>query len=244
MTRDAPVRRLNARRLVACLCLAAGLIGCGSAIRTAAYPADWPARVAAAAAAACPDISGRYQGSDGEQALAFFLFGVADRASPDWAELVRVNERLLADPGDSVVTIGAPDPDHIDVVVAVRGMPIARQVLTRSRRSASSAEMWSGQPEKSFRCEPGAIVVAGAFVHDWEQYRLPDAEKRRRYPRPGGTEVGISRGYFDFAKAADGSLVMRQRLYHCYGSCSLDERWRRWPAVRSAASSLSSATLR
>jgi hypothetical protein len=65
-------------------------------------------------------------------------------------------------------------------------------------------------------------------VCDWEVYRLPIETKRLRYRRPGKNDVGTARGYFEFSRAADGSLVMRQRLYFSYACDGLDERWRRW----------------
>jgi hypothetical protein len=228
------VSRPNAQGMAWSLSLAAALTGCGGTIKQAGYPADWPARVATLAHAECPDLSGTYQAGDGERLLPFFLFGLADRTSTEWTDLVQVAERLLADPEGATVTVGHPDPDHIEVAVAQRGTPLARQVLTRSRRSATTAEVWFGQAERSFRCEPNAIVVVGSLVHDWDQYRLPAAEKKRRYPRPGGIAVGTSSGYFDFSKTTDGGLVMLQRLYHCYGECSLDHRWRRWEPARGA----------
>jgi len=115
------------------------------------------------------------------------------------------------------------------------GTHLAKQVLTRSHRSPVAAEVWFGQHEKSFRCEPDGIVLVGAYIHDWPEYRLPDAEKKRRYRRPGKNDVGTARGYFDFSKSTDGSLTMRQRLFFCLGCGGLDELWRRWETAPGAA---------
>ena len=220
-------RRRGTRLAVALLVLA----GCGGTIQRAAYPAEWAPRVAPAPGADCADIAGTYRPGAGPQPLPFFLFGITERGSPQWLRMVEAVEQVRADPGASTVTVGFPQADRMEVVVAVRGVPIATQRLTRLRRSATLAEAWLGQDERSFRCDPDAVVIVGGFIHDWDQYRLPDPEKKRRFPRPGGMEVGTSRGYFDFSKATDGRLVMQQRLYHCYGSCSLDRLWRQWEPV-------------
>ena len=214
--------------------LAIGLSGCGSPIKKAEYPSTWPSRETYSVIADCQDISGTYKANNGEQLLPFYLFGIPDTSSPDWANLVQINEQLMTEPDGATVTIGFPDSDHIEVVVAIHGAPIAKQVLTRSRQSADAAEVWFGQDDQSFRCEPDGIVVVGAYVFNWDAYRLPYEEKKRRYRRPGKNDVGTSRGYFDFSKATDGSLVMRQRLYFCLGCGNLDELWRRWEPVPDA----------
>ena len=218
---------------LACLfLLAVGLSGCGPPIKRAEYPSTWPLRVTNSARSDCLDISGRFMASNGEHPLPFFLFGIRDNDSLDWADLVKTNEQILAKPVGATVTIGFPDSDHMEVVVAIRETPMAKQVLTRSRQSESAA-VWFGQDEKSFRCEPDGIVVSGAYIHDWSQYRLPYEEKKRKY---GGGEididdVGTSWGYFRFSKAIDGSLVMRQEIFYCVDCGGLDQLWRRWEAV-------------
>jgi hypothetical protein len=221
------MNRLNCLPLAWLFLLAVGLSGCGNPIKIAEYPSTWPSRVTNSARLDCLDISGRYMASNGEHPLPFFLFGIPDTDSLDWANLVQINEQILAEPVGATVTIGFPDSDHIEVVVAMRGTPIAKQVLTRSRQS-TTASVWFGQDEKSFRCEPDGIVVVGAYIHDWSEYRLPFAEKKRRYRRPGKNDVGTSRGYFRFSRATDGSLVMRQGIFFCLGCGGLDELWRRW----------------
>lgn len=229
------MNRLNSFPLAWVFLLAIGLSGCGSPIKKAEYPSTWPSRVTSGMNTDCQDIAGIYKASNGEQLLPFFLFGIPDTTSPDWANLVRINEQIMAEPDGATVTIGSPDTDHIEVVVAKNGMPIAKQVLTRSRQPAGAAEVWFGQRDQSFRCEPDGTVMVGAYVSNWDAYRLPSEEKKRRYKRPGKNDVGTSRGYFDFSRATDGSLVMRQRLYFCLGCGGLDELWMRWPSVPSAA---------
>jgi hypothetical protein len=214
------------------LLLLTALFGCGGTIMKAEYPSTWPSRVTNGAQADCLDISGSYKAGNGDSLLPFFLYGIPDTTSLDWANLVQINEQILVEPDGATVTIGSPDSDHIEVMVAMHGTPIAKQVLTRSRQSAAAAEVWFGQREQSFRCEPDGIVIVGAYVFNWDAYRLPYEEKKRRYRRPGKNDVGTSRGYFDFSKATNGSLIMRQRLYFCLG-CSLDELWRRWEPVLS-----------
>ena len=216
------------------LLLLTALFGCGRTIMKAEYPSTWSSRVTNGAQADCPDISGIFKASNGDSLLPFFLYGIPDTTSLDWANLVQVNEQILAEPDGATVTIGSPpDSDHIEVVVAMHGTPIAKQVLTRSRQSATAAEVWFGQREQSFRCEPDGIVIVGAYVFNWDEYRLPYEEKKRRFRRPGKNDVGTARGYFDFSKATDGSLIMRERLYFCLGCRSLDELWRRWEPVLS-----------
>ena len=216
------------------LFLLTALFGCGGTIMKAEYPSTWSSRVTNGAQADCPDISGIFKASNGDSLLPFFLYGIPDTTSLDWANLVQVNEQILAEPDGATVTIGSPpDSDHIEVVVAMHGTPIAKQVLTRSRQSATAAEVWFGQREQSFRCEPDGIVIVGAYVFNWDEYRLPYEEKKRRFRRPGKNDVGTARGYFDFSKATDGSLIMRERLYFCLGCRSLDELWRRWEPVLS-----------
>jgi len=216
------------------LLLLTALFGCGRTIMKAEYPSTWPPRVTNGAQADCLDLSGIFKASNGDSLLPFFLYGIPDTTSLDWANLVQINEQIMVEPDGATVTIGSPDSDHIEVVVAMHGTPIAKQVLTRSRQSATAAEVWFGQREQSFRCEPDGIVIVGAYVFNWDEYRLPYEEKKRRFRRPGKNDVGTSRGYFDFSKTTDGSLIMRQRLYFCLGCRSLDELWRRWePALSS-----------
>lgn len=215
------------------LFLLTALFGCGGTIMKAEYPSTWPSRVTNGAQADCPDISGMFKASNSDSLLPFFLYGIPDTTSLDWANLVQVNEQILVEPDGATVTIGSPDSDHIEVEVAMHGTQIAKQVLTRSRQSATAAEVWFGQRDQSFRCEPDGIVIVGAYVFNWEEYRLPYEEKKRRFRRPGKNDVGTARGYFDFSKATDGSLIMRQRLYFCLGCKSLDELWRRWEPVLS-----------
>lgn len=83
------------------------------------------------------------------------------------------------------VTINQPDSKRIEVVVAVDGRAAARQVMTRSHQSASDAT-WLGQHSQSFRCEPNAVVLNSAYVHDWQVYKLPEEDKKRRYRRMHG----------------------------------------------------------
>jgi len=216
------------------LLLLTALFGCGRTIMKAEYPSTWPPRVTNGAQADCLDLSGIFKASNGDSLLPFFLYGIPDTTSLDWANLVQINEQIMVEPDGATVTIGSPDSDHIEVVVAMHGTPIAKQVLTRSRQSATAAEVWFGQREQSFRCEPDGIVIVGAYVFNWDEYRLPYEEMKRRFRRPGKNDVGTSRGYFDFSKTTDGSLIMRQRLYFCLGCRSLDELWRRWePALSS-----------
>lgn len=225
------MNRLNFLSLAWVFVLAIEFSGCGSTIKKAEYPSAWPPRVISGIKTECQDISGTYKANNGEQLLPFFLFGIPDTTSPDWANLVKINEQLMAESDGATVTIRSPDSDHIEVVVAKHGTPIAKQILMRSLQSADAAEVWFGQREQSFRCEPDGTVMVGAYVSDWEAYRLPSEEKIRRYRRPGKNDVGTSRGYFDFSKASDGSLIMRQRLYFCLGCGGLDELWMRWEAV-------------
>lgn len=227
------MNRLSYLPLALVFLLAIGLSGCGSPIKKAEYPSTWPPRATSGIETDCQDISGTYKANNGEQLLPFFLFGIPDTTSPDWANLVRINEQLMTEPDSATVTIESPDSDHIEVVVAKHGTPIARQILTRSHQSANAAEVWFGQHDQSFRCEPDGTVVVGAYVSNWGEYRLTSEEKKRRYRRPGKNDAGTSRGYFDFSKATDGSLVMRQRLYFCLGCGGLNELWMRWASVPS-----------
>jgi hypothetical protein len=229
------MNRLNSLPLAWVFLLAIGFSGCGGLIKKAEYPSTWPSRATSGIRTDCQDISGTYKASNGEQLLPFFLFGIPDTTSPDWANLVRINEQLMAESDGATVTIRSLDSDRIEVIVAKHGTPIANQVLTRSHQSADAAEVWFGQRDQSFRCEPKGTVIVGAYVHNWDAYRLPSEEKKRRYRRPGKNDVGTSRGYFDFSKATDGSLVMRQRLYFCLGCSGLDELWMRWASVPSTA---------
>ena len=212
------------------LWLLTALFGCGPPILKAAYPNTWPSRVTNGTQTDCLDISGSYKASNGDA----LLYGISDTTSLDWANLVQINEQILVEPDDATVTIGYSNSDHIEVVVAMHGTTLAKQVLTRSRLSADLAEVWFGQGDQSFRCDQDDVVIVGAYVFDWDAYRLPYEEKKRRYRRPGKNDVGTSRGYFDFSKASDGSLVMRQRLYFCIGCGTLDERWRQWEPVLSS----------
>ena len=207
------------------------LFGCGGTIMKAEYPSTWPSRVTNGAQAECLDISGSYKASSGDSLLPFFVYGIPDTTSLEWAHLVRINEQILVEPDGATVTIAFPDSDHIEAVVAMHGTPIAKQILTRSPQSVAAAEVWFGQDEQSFRCQPDGVVIVGAYVSNWDEYRLPYEEKKRRFRKPGKNDVGTSRGYFDFARATDGSLTMRQRLYFCLGCGTLDEVWRRWEPV-------------
>lgn len=197
------------------------------------YPGAWPARVEKAGNAECIDISGSYKAGDGDSLLPFFLFGVDDTSSHEWSDLVQINEQVLAAPDDSTVTVSFLDADRIEVVVAIRGTPIARQVLKRSHLSASAAEMWLGQGDQTFRCDADSIVTAGASVSDWVKFRLPYEERKRLYRRRDIRHAGTSYGYFDFSKALDGSLVMRERRFFCVDCGNLNYRWRRWEPVLS-----------
>jgi len=198
----------------------------------AEYPSTWPPRVTNGAQSDCLDISGTFKASNSDSLLPFFIFGTADTHSLDWANLIKINEQILVDPDGATVTIGSPDLDHIEVVVAMHGAPIAKKILTRLRRSLWAAKWFLGIDENSFLCERDSIVVVGAYVFNWDEYRLPNEVKKRHFRRFHPIDVGTSRGYFYFSKATDGSLVMRQSLYVCTGSCgSLDELWRRWEPI-------------
>lgn len=200
----------------------------------AEYPNSWPPRISYSSRADCIDISGTYKVSDSLPLLPFFLFGIVDEGSLDWANLVRIYERhLLADPDGATVTIGSPDSDHLQVVVAMRGMTVAKQVLTRSHQTERDIQ-WFGQHRQSFHCEPDGIVINSSYIHNWDIYNLPYEEKKRRYRRPHGGAVGppgVSEGYFYFSKTTNGSLVMRAHLYGCYDCSGLDEYWRQWEPV-------------
>lgn len=217
------------------LLLLTGVSGCGGTIRKAEYPATWPPRIMSNSIAGCLDISGTYKTSNGLPLLPFFVFGITDEASRDWGNLIKVyRERLLADPDDTTVTIGSPDSEHIEVIVAIHGVTVAKQLLTRSYQSEFSAAML-GQDNRSYRCEPDSIVINSAYIHDWDVYSLPGGEKNRRYRRMSGAvgPLGVSEGYFYFSKAINGSLVARMRLYGCYPCKSLDEYWQRWEPILS-----------
>ncbi len=84
------------------------------------------------------------------------------------------------DPDGATVTIKSPDSDHIDVIVNVHGMTIAKRELTRSHQSESAA-VWFGQHSQSFRCEPDGFVINSSYIHDWDIYNLPYEERKRRY---------------------------------------------------------------
>lgn len=202
-------------------------------MKRAEYPLAWPARVEKAENAACIDISGSYKAGNGDSLLPFFLFGINETSSHEWSELVQINEQILAEPDDSTVTIRFIDADRIEVAVAIRGTPVARQVLKRSNLSASVAEMWLGQDDQTFRCDPDSVVTAGAYVSDWVKFRLPYEERKRLYRPRDIRHAGTSHGYFDFSKAIDGSLVMRERRFFCVDCGNLNDRWRRWEAVLS-----------
>jgi hypothetical protein len=225
------VKAENARSLAWILLLATALAGCGARIKGTEYPVAWPARVEKAGNAECVDITGSYKAGTGDSLLPFFLFGINETSSREWSDLVQVNEQVLAAPDDSTVSIGLPDSDRMEVVVAVRGTPIARQFLQRSHLSASTAEMWLGQGDRTFRCNPDSIVTVGASVSDWTRFRLPYEERKRLYKRRDIRHAGTSHGYFDFSKAVDGSLVMRERRFFCVDCGKLDHRWRRWEPV-------------
>jgi hypothetical protein len=226
--------RIDSFPFVGLFLLAVGLSGCGS-ITKAEYPGTWPVRAANSARSDCLDISGKFLVGKSEPPLPFFLFGIPDTSSHDWVSLAQVGERLLADKEDATVTIESPDSDHIEVAVALRGSLMAKQLLTRSYRSALNAE-WFGQSDKSFRCDTDAVVIVGAYVCSWDQYLLTDEQKRDRYRRPGKNDVGTCRGRFRFAKTAEGSLVMLQRNYFCYACGGLDEVWRRWEPANDTVS--------
>lgn len=214
------------------LILSAALIGCSARIKRTEYPSAWPARVETKSEnAECIDISGSYKAGNGDSLLPFFLFGINETSSPEWVNLVQVNEQVLAAPDDSTVTVGFLDVDRIEVVVAIRGTPIARQILQRSHLSASTAEMWLGQGDKTFRCDPDSIVTVGASVSDWVRFRLPYEERKRLYRRRDIRHAGTSHGYFNFSRAVDGSLVMRERRFFCVDCDNLNHRWRRWEPV-------------
>jgi hypothetical protein len=155
------------------LLLLTGVSGCGFEKRKAAeYPTTWPSRITSISRADCLDISGTYKTTNRPPLLPFLLFGITNEASSDWANLIQVyKERLLADPDGTTVTIGSPDPEHIEVIVAIHGMPVAKQLLTRSYQSANILE-WFGQHKLSCRCEPDSVVTNSSFIHDWDVYSL------------------------------------------------------------------------
>jgi len=217
------------------LLLLSGVSGCGGGIRKAEYPATWPSRITSSLSAGCLDISGTYKTSNGLPLLPFFVFGITDEASLDWGNLIQVyKERLLADPDGTTVTIGAPDSEHIEVMVAIHGITVAKQLLTRSYQTEFTAK-WFGQHKRSFRCEPDSVVINSSYVHDWDVYSLPYEEKKRRYRRMFGAvgPLGVSEGYVYFSKTISGSLVARVSLYGCYPCNSLDEYWQRWEPILS-----------
>lgn len=205
--------------------LLTALLGCCSTIIKAEYPSTWPSRVKDGTQSDCLDISGSYKASNGDSLLPFFLYGIPDTHSLDWANLVEINEQILAKPYGGTVTIGSVDSDHIEVVVAINGTPIGKQILARSRKSTKD--------KQSFLCEPDSIVISGAYIFNWDEYRLPREEKKRVYRRPGKNDVGTSRGYYHFSKASNGNLVMLQKTYFCLGDCNLNEEWRQWEPTRS-----------
>lgn len=212
--------------------LAAGLSGCSSSPHLATLPSAGSYQQSAD----CRDISGTYRASGGGTLLPFFLFGVLDTASPEWAALVELTRQLRSQSDDAVVTIRSPGPDQLEVLVAVQGVPRAKQVLARSRASPAAAEWW-GQGERSFRCERDTLAIAGAQVVDWDEYLLPESEKKRRYRRPGTNDVGTARGVYRFSRAVDGSLVMQQQIHFCLGACetATDGRWEPVRGTRSGA---------
>lgn len=217
------------------LMLLTSLPGCGSTLRKEEYPVTWPSRMTSSSSAGCPDISGTYKTSKGLPLLPFFVFGITDEASLDWRNLIQLyKERLLIDPDDTTVTINSPDSEHIEVLVAINGITIKRQTLTRSYQSEFAAVMF-GQHKRSFRCEPDSVVINSSYIHDWDVYNLPDEEKKHRYRKMFGAvgPLGVSEGYFYFSKTINGSLVARVHLYGCYPCESLDEFWRRWPTILS-----------
>jgi hypothetical protein len=146
------------------LLLLTALFGCGGTIMKAEYPNTWPSRVKNGAQADCLNISGSYKAGNGDSLLPFFLYGIPDTTSLDWASLVQINEQILVEPNGATVTIGSSDSDHIEVVVAIHGTPIGKQALTRSRQSAAAAEVSFGQHQHSFRCEPDGIVILGTYI--------------------------------------------------------------------------------
>lgn len=228
-----PLRRKRAFSHAWILVLSTALFGCGASMKRAEYPGAWPARVEKAENAACIDISGRYKAGNGDSLLPFFLFGINETSSHEWSDLARINAQILAEPDDSTVTIRFLDVARIEVVVAIRGTPVARQVLKRSHLSASVAEMWLGQSDQTFRCDPDSVVTAGAYVSDWVKFRLSYEERKRLYRWRDIGHAGTSHGYFDFSKATDGSLVMRERRFFCVDCGNLNDLWRRWEPVLS-----------
>jgi len=215
--------------------LLTGVSGCGGAIRQAGYPATWPSRITPISGADCLDISGTYKATNRIPLLPFLLFGITDEASPDWANLIQAYKERLPDNLDgTTVTIASPDPEHIEVIVDIHGMPVAKQLLTRSYQSAKTA-YWFGQHNLSFRCEKDSVVMNSSFIHDWDVYSLPYGEKKHRYRRTFGAvgPLGVSEGYFYFSKTTTGSLVARVGLYGCYPCQSLDEYWLQWEPVLS-----------
>lgn len=217
------------------LLLLTGVSGCGGTHIKAEYPANWPSRITSSASAGCLDITGTYKASNGIPLLPFFLFGITDEASNDWDNLIQIyKERLLADPDDATVTIGYPDSEHIEVIVAIHGVTVAKQLLIRSYQSETAA-VWFGQQKRSFRCEPDSVVLNSSYIHDWEVYSLPNEEKKRRYRRMFGAvgPLGVSEGYFYFSKSVKGSLVARVSLYGCYPCENLDDYWQGWEPILS-----------
>jgi len=155
-------------------------------------------RIPHSSSVGCLDISGTYKTSNGLPLLPFFVFGITDEASLDWGNLIQVyKERLLGDPDGTTVTIGSPDSEHIEVMVAIHGITVAKQLLKRSYQSESAAAMF-GQHKGSFRCEPDSVVINSSYIHDWDVYSLPYEEKKRRYRRMFSAvgPLGVSEGYF------------------------------------------------
>jgi hypothetical protein len=215
--------------------LLAGVSGCSGTIRKAAYPATWPSRITSSSSTGCLDISGTYKTSNDLPLLPFFAFGMTDEASLDWGNLIQVyKERLFADPHGTTVTIGFPDSEHMEVIVAMHGTTVAKQLLTRSYQSESAVVMF-GQHKRSFRCEPDSVVINSSYIHDWDAYSLPYEEKKRHYRRMFSAvgPLGVSEGYFFFSKTINGSLVACVHLYGCYPCKSLDEYWQRWEPILS-----------
>lgn len=229
-----PMNRVHTRRRACTLLLCAGLVGCTDA-GPLAYPSTWAPRITPRAAVDCHDITGTYAASNGAQLLPFFLFGVLDTESPEWTQLVRTHQSILAAPDAVTVTISSPDPEHLAVLVAMNASPLARQVLKRSHRSPGTTMRWT-PGDHTFRCDADGVVITGTHIHDWHEYQLTDAEKQRRYRRPGRNDVGTARGNYRFAKAADGSLVMHEHLYFCLG-CDFADKWRQWAPAPSRSQS-------
>jgi len=228
---------LNCKRLLTFFwiitLLVLGITGCGGEIQIAEYPGNWPQRISSNEE--CHDISGTYKMTKDQSLLPFFLFGIVNYDSQEWKNLVRAYEKnILIDSDKITVTIESSDTDHLKIVLATNGVPVATQILSRSYQSHNKA-VFFGQDKQSFRCEAEGIVINSAYIHDWNVYRLPKEEKKRRYRRLYGAvgPLGVSAGYFSFSKTINGNLVMHAHLYGCYPCENLDEYWQQWEHIPS-----------